>query len=226
MIGKLFGTTNFGAFFKEVQDPISGIHTVLTATGQAWQDMISTRWADSIANALGAIRSTVEFISAHFKVIEIGLGGFLIASGLAKVGEVAKGLDEFFNIGRAVINVASGTVTGPGVAEGEAAAGALSPLGKLTLGAGMVAGQAAIAGTQRPMELAFLERLGASADNAAKFLDGTWAKISWLDDKFGGLGAAMDNKIQALSAQVVIDPPVKDGVEHKSCLVAGETITP
>ncbi len=36
MISKLFGTTDFSSFFKQVEDPVSGVHTVLTATGQAW----------------------------------------------------------------------------------------------------------------------------------------------------------------------------------------------
>ena len=202
MIGKLFGTTNFGAFFKEVQDPISGIHTVMTATGQAWQDMISTKWADNIANALGAIKTTVQFIQQHFDAIKTGLEAFLIASGLAKAGEMAKNISELFkgifNIGRAVINV--GVQEGGAAGVGTGAPGTvMTGLAQAGIATGMVFGQAKIAESQRPLEMAWLQKFGLSVENATRVLDAAWARIPGLDGQFGGLGTAINNSTQALA---------------------------
>jgi hypothetical protein len=217
MIGKLFGTTNFGAFFKEVQDPISGMHTVMTATGQAWQDMISTKWADNIANALKAIRDTVTFIQSHFDQIKNTLLAVFAAMAAAKLAEVGAHVLAFasgiFNIGRAVINVASGGTIGAGnaaaegagkaVAEGAGAAGGGSMiaggLARAGIASGMFFGQAQIAENQRPLEMAWLQKFGLSVENATRVLDAAWARIPGLDGQFGGLGTAINNSTQALA---------------------------
>jgi hypothetical protein len=116
---KMFGTGSFANFFKEVEDPISGIHTVMTATGKAWTEMASTQWAQNITGVLAAIRATVEFISKHFEFIK----NTMILIGLALTGakllEIAGGVvrnvqtlaGAIFNVGRATINVAAGTTT-------------------------------------------------------------------------------------------------------------------
>lgn len=207
MIGKLFGTTNFGAFFKEVEDPISGMHTVMTATGQAWQDMISTKWADNIANALKAIRDTVTFIQSHFEQIKAGLLvvlGAMAAAKLAEIGaHVVQLVSGVFNIGRAIINVASGGTLGAGnvAAETGSAAGGsvIGGLARAGMATGMVAGQAAIAEWQRPLELNYIQKFGLSLENATRVLDAAWARIPGLDGQFGQLGTAVNNSIQSLA---------------------------
>jgi hypothetical protein len=204
MIGKLFGTTNFGAFFKEVQDPISGIHTVMTATGQAWQDMISTKWADNIANALKAVRETVTFIQSHFDQIKNTLLAVIAAMAAAKLSEIGQSIWKnvvapFFTIGRAVINVGvqEGGIPKPGV--GGAPGTVLSGLGQAGIATGMVFGQAKIAESQRPLEMAWLQKFGLSVENATRVLDAAWARIPGLDGQFGGLGTAINNSAQALA---------------------------
>ena len=203
MFTKAFGGGNFADFFKEVQDPINGIHTVMTAAGEKWVDMLSGKWADGIVKTLEAIQKTVAFIQDHFETIKnsiIAIIGVLAAAKVAEVGknviDLAKGI---WSIAQGTVYIAEGNVvSGAGVGTG-AAGTALTGLARAGIGTGMIFGQAAIADTMRPMELGFLQRLGASADNAAKILDGTFAKISWLDGKFGGFGTALDNTIQSLA---------------------------
>jgi hypothetical protein len=116
----------------------------MTKEGHEWVEATSGKMISTIKTALDANQTTVTFIQQHFKAIEIGLGGFIVASGLAKLGEMAKGIGEIFNIGRAMINIASGTITGAGAAQAEGATGG-GILGFLSRNAGVTSVVGAIA---------------------------------------------------------------------------------
>jgi hypothetical protein len=146
---RVFGAGSFAGFFKEVQDPINGIHTVLTETGKNWADVTSGKWADSIAKALETVRKTVEFISQHFEAIKNTLLGIFTAMGIAKATEVGKGVWDFakaiWNIGRMIVTAGQVTVMGgAGGAAAEKAEGTVAKAAGFSgwgvLGGGVLAG--------------------------------------------------------------------------------------
>jgi tape measure domain-containing protein len=115
---KMTGGAGFGSFFKQVEDPVSGVHDVLTATGEKFEDMLSSKWVDNIATALSAIRTTVQFIADHFTLIKntlIGLVGAMAAAKLIEtastIGGAAWGLGKaIWSLGKGVVNMATGVV--------------------------------------------------------------------------------------------------------------------
>ena len=120
----------------------------------------------------------------------------------AKLSEIGQSIWKnvvapFFTIGRAVINV--GVQEGGAAGVGTGAPGTvLSGLGQAGIATGMVFGQAKIAESQRPLEMAWLQKFGLSVENATRVLDAAWARIPGLDGQFGGLGTAINNSISAL----------------------------
>jgi tape measure domain-containing protein len=120
MFGKMFGTSGFGKFYQDILDPISGAwRSQITASGKAWQDMISGQWTSAVLNALGAVRSTVEFIQQHFNTILGWAKGIAVALTAAKGVELFNKFAEAFKTIKA-LTIGAGVVyvNGP-VAEGE-----------------------------------------------------------------------------------------------------------
>ena len=205
-VSKIFGAPGFDKFWAEFKGGPSGIPTEskwgMTEAGRQWVDVASGQWAANITNALKTVRDTVTFIQSHFEQIKIGLLAVIGAMAAAKLSEIGQSIWKnvvapFFTIGRAVINV--GVQEGGAAGVGTGAPGTvLSGLGQAGIATGMVFGQAKIAESQRPLEMAWLQKFGLSVENATRVLDAAWARIPGLDGQFGGLGTAINNSISAL----------------------------